>query len=123
MRRQLRSDTSPELAIRKLLHRAGFRFRLQVKVPGHPRRTIDIAFTRVRVAVFVDGCFWHSCPQHATRPTANREWWAAKLARNRERDLETTAALEAAGWNVVRIWEHEDPAAAVAGLAAILRPS
>jgi DNA mismatch endonuclease (patch repair protein) len=113
MRRQRERDTAPELMVRRYLHAAGLRFRTAVPVPGRPRRTIDIAFTRRRIAVFVDGCFWHRCPQHATGPRANGEWWQAKLQRNVERDLETNDLLEAAGWRVVRIWEHQvqDPAA------------
>ena len=121
MSKQARASTHPELAIRRLLHRDGFRFRVQVKVPNHPRRTIDIAFTRLRVAVFVDGCFWHVCPEHATRPTTNHAWWQAKLKRNQHRDVETNAALEAAGWLVVRIWEHEDPLTAATKVETVLR--
>ncbi|MCC0098012.1 very short patch repair endonuclease [Streptomyces flavotricini] len=109
MSRQARRDTSPEVAVRKLLHAAGLRYRLQRKVPGMSRRTIDIAFPGVRVAVFLDGCFWHGCPQHATSPKANSEWWRVKLDRNVARDLETTAHLQAAGWLVLRFWEHEPP--------------
>lgn len=72
-----------------------------------PRRTIDIAFTRAKLAVLVDGCFWHGCPTHSVPPKNNAAWWAAKLEKNRQRDGETTRALEAAGWRVVRVWEHE----------------
>jgi DNA mismatch endonuclease (patch repair protein) len=75
-------------------------------LPGLPRRRADLAFPRAKVAVFVDGCFWHSCPQHATLPSNNAAWWSAKLARNRERDMHTTAHLQTLGWTVVRIWEH-----------------
>lgn len=108
MSRQATRDTGPELAIRRQLHAAGYRFRVDfTPLPG-VRRKADIVFTRRKVAVFVDGCFWHSCPKHGTRPTANREWWAAKLARNVERDEETNRLLAAAGWTVVRVWEHED---------------
>lgn len=104
-----RRDTGPELAIRRILHASGERFRVCVPVPGHPRRTIDIAFTRAKLAVFVDGCFWHGCPVHGQLPAANREWWVTKLSRNRERDSETTGALIAAGWFVLRFWEHDAP--------------
>ncbi len=121
MARQARADTEPELALRRLLHAAGLRFRVGLKVPGMPRRTIDVAFTRAKVAVFVDGCFWHSCPQHATKPAANDAWWAQKLARNVERDAETTASLQAAGWQVVRVWEHEAPEDAALRLTELLR--
>lgn len=101
-----RRDTVPELALRRLLHAAGYRYRVTYPVPGKPRRTIDIAFTRARVAVFVDGCFWHGCPDHGTAPTANSRWWATKIEANRERDADTTSYLVTSGWRVVRIWEH-----------------
>lgn len=79
---------------------------------GLPRRRADIVFSRARIAVFVDGCFWHSCPDHATRPTRNAAWWAEKLAKNVARDRETDAVLISAGWTVLRFWEHDDPALA-----------
>lgn len=82
------------------------RYRVQIKVPGNNRRTIDIAFTRARLAVYVDGCFWHGCPQHHVRPRANSEWWNWKIERNQARDRDTDRQLEASGWAVVRIWEH-----------------
>jgi DNA mismatch endonuclease (patch repair protein) len=82
-------------------------------LPGMPRRRADMLFPGVRVAVFVDGCFWHSCPQHASVPRANQQWWIDKLRRNVDRDRETDARLEALGWTVLRFWEHEDPARAV----------
>ncbi|MET4079609.1 DNA mismatch endonuclease Vsr [Janibacter sp. UYMM211] len=81
-------------------------------MPGNNRRTIDIAFPRQRLAIFVDGCFWHGCPEHGTRPAANSAWWEQKLAANYGRDRDTDDLLEAAGWRVLRIWEHVDPAAA-----------
>jgi DNA mismatch endonuclease, patch repair protein len=122
MARQARKDTTPEVSLRRLLHAAGLRFRVGLAVPGMPRRSIDVAFTRAKVAVFVDGCFWHSCPEHATKPAANDQWWARKLAGNVERDAATTAHLEAAGWRVVRVWEHESPEDVVARLMTVLRP-
>ncbi|MFF2436167.1 very short patch repair endonuclease [Streptomyces sp. NPDC058107] len=109
MSRQARRDTTPEVAVRKLLHAAGYRYRINERVPGMSRRTIDIAFTRAKVAVMIDGCFWHGCPEHATQPKANSEWWRVKLDRNMARDVETTEHLVAAGWTVLRFWEHEDP--------------
>ena len=112
MSRQKRRDTGPEMALRRVLHAHGYRYRVAWRVPGMPRRTIDIAFTRVKVAVFVDGCFWHSCPEHRTSPAANGAWWANKLDNNRIRDAATDAHLHALGWSVVRVWEHETPSAA-----------
>ncbi len=109
MSRLARRDTAPEVGLRRALHRRGLRFRLQVKVPGNNRRTIDIAFTRARLAVYVDGCFWHGCVEHGTTPGTNSEWWSWKLARTRERDRDTDRELKEAGWEVVRVWEHEDP--------------
>jgi DNA mismatch endonuclease (patch repair protein) len=79
-----------------------------------PRRTIDIVFPKARIAIFMDGCFWHGCPEHATHPKANAEWWRNKLDKNMARDQETTEHLQAAGWTVLRYWEHEIPVA-VAG--------
>jgi DNA mismatch endonuclease, patch repair protein len=103
-----RRDTQPELAIRSELHRRGFRFRVdRPPVPGLRSRA-DIVFGPARVAVYVDGCFWHSCPEHGTKPKANAVWWEHKLARNQERDRETDRVLRERGWRVVRIWEHED---------------
>ncbi|MFS0695837.1 very short patch repair endonuclease [Streptomyces nitrosporeus] len=109
MSRQARRDTAPEVAVRKILHASGYRYRLNERVPHMSRRTMDIAFTRAKVAVFLDGCFWHGCPVHATRPKANAEWWREKLDRNMARDSETTAHLVAEGWTVLRFWEHEPP--------------
>lgn len=107
-----RRDTKPELLLRQELHRRGLRYRVQIKVPGNNRRTIDIAFTRVRLAVYVDGCFWHGCPDHYVRPRANSEWWRWKIERNQERDRDTDRQLDDAGWSVLRIWEHESPESA-----------
>ena len=109
MSRQLSKDTNAELAVRHLLHAAGLRYRVEYPVPGMARRRIDVAFTRARVAVLIDGCFWHGCPRHATQPKANAEWWRNKLDRNMARDRETTEHLIAAGWVVLRFWEHEAP--------------
>lgn len=116
-----RRDNSSELAVRRLLHAAGRRYRVFYSVPGRPRRTIDIAFTKSRVAVFIDGCFWHGCPEHGTRPRANAEWWAVKLAANHSRDEDTNQQLLAAGWRVVRAWEHEQPGAVLRRVLAVLR--
>jgi DNA mismatch endonuclease (patch repair protein) len=102
-------DTAPELAVRSAVHRLGLRYRVSVRPVPALRRTADLVFRRVQLAVFVDGCFWHGCPEHATSPALNRDFWRTKLDRNRMRDEETDAALERAGWAVLRIWEHEDP--------------
>ena len=111
---QKRRDTLPEVALRRALHAMGMRFRVGLPVPGTPRRTMDVAFTRAKVAIFVDGCFWHGCPTHGVDPKNNAAWWSHKLAENRRRDEETTRHLEALGWTVMRIWEHEDATAAAA---------
>jgi len=107
MSRQARRDTAPEVALRRELHRRGLRFRVDWPLPGLPRRRADIAFTRRKVAVFVDGCFWHSCPEHATAPVSNGGWWADKLANNVRRDRQTDKHLRSLGWSVLRFWEHE----------------
>jgi len=118
MSRQRSKDTGAELAVRRLLHAAGLRYRVEYPVPGMARRRIDVAFTRTRVAVLIDGCFWHGCPEHATRPKANAEWWREKLDRNMARDRETTEHLIARGWTVLRFWEHESPDTVAARVAA-----
>lgn len=107
MSRQNSRDTAPEVAVRRLLHAEGLRYRVNVPVPGIPRRTIDIAFAKAKIAIFMDGCFWHGCPEHATQPKSNAEWWRAKLDKNMARDVETTEHLLAEGWTVLRFWEHE----------------
>jgi DNA mismatch endonuclease, patch repair protein len=121
MARLRRSSTSPEVALRQELHRRGLRYRVQLKVPGNNRRTIDIAFTRARLAVFVDGCFWHGCPKHGNMPMTNSAWWEWKLARNQNRDRDTDRLLSEAGWEVLRVWEHEPPAVAADSVQAALR--
>jgi DNA mismatch endonuclease (patch repair protein) len=107
MRANRRTDTAPELALRSELHRLGLRFRkdLRLKLGGASVRP-DIVFTRAKVAVFVDGCFWHSCPEHGQMPKANRNYWESKLDRNVERDRSNDAALIEAGWMVLRFFEH-----------------
>ncbi len=103
-----RRDTKPELALRSALHRMGLRFSVDRPIHGARRRS-DIVFPTEQIAVYVDGCFWHRCPQHGTVPIHNRQWWVDKLAANRERDEDTDAALRADGWTVFRFWEHDDP--------------
>lgn len=112
MARQRRAGTAPETALRTELHRRGLRYFVdRAPLPGLRRRA-DLVFPRRKVAVYVDGCFWHCCPEHATYPKNNAEWWAEKLAGNVARDRDTDARLAAAGWLVVRVWEHEDSVAA-----------
>lgn len=108
MARLARHSNASEMALRRSLHARGLRYRVQVPVPGNRRRTIDVAFTRAKLAVFVDGCFWHACPEHGTEPRTNSEWWQWKLARNVARDRDTDRLLQDAGWRVVRVWEHEN---------------
>ena len=121
MARQRTRDTGPEVALRQEMHRRGMRYRLSWPVPGAKRRTIDVALPGRCVAVFIDGCFWHGCPVHATWPRANAEWWAQKIRRNCERDLETDRLLADQGWRVVRIWEHEAVTDAVDRIEDCLR--
>lgn len=99
-------DTKPEVALRSRLHRAGLRFRVQIRPLSRLRRTADIAFTRARVAVFIDGCFWHGCPAHYVPPATNSEYWSTKIAGNQARDRITDEVLSHAGWTIVRVWEH-----------------
>jgi len=114
MQSNRRRDTTPELAIRRLLHRAGERYRVDFRAAAQGRRVhVDIAFPRRKLAVFVDGCYWHGCPIHATTPVTNRDYWVSKIAENRLRDEQQTAALRACEWSVLRIWEHEPAAEAV----------
>ncbi len=110
-----RTDTKPEVALRAALHRLGLRFRkdFRIDLPAGRVRP-DIVFTRARVAVFVDGCFWHACPEHGRQPTKNVGYWSPKLQRTADRDRLNTARLEANGWKVIRAWEHE-PLADVVG--------
>ncbi|MGH3273456.1 MAG: very short patch repair endonuclease [Streptosporangiaceae bacterium] len=107
-------DTRPELALRSRVHELGLRYRVSARPLPSVRRTADLVFTRAHVAVFLDGCFWHGCPDHHRPAQRNGDFWREKITRNRERDNETDALLGAAGWTVVRIWEHDDP-----GLAAL----
>lgn len=115
-------DTRPEQRLRSRLHRDGLRFRKNFAIQLLDRRVRpDIVFTRRRVAVFVDGCFWHRCPRHGTSPKANAAYWIPKLNRNVARDRIVDQALMAAGWTVVRIWEHESLDEAANTVASVLR--
>jgi DNA mismatch endonuclease (patch repair protein) len=113
MARTTGRDNARERQIRSALHRRGLRFRIHHAAIIGTTRTIDIAFTRLRLAVFCDGCFWHGCPVHATIPKTNRDWWVAKLTNNQVRDRDTDARLAESGWNVLRIWEHVPADAAI----------
>jgi DNA mismatch endonuclease (patch repair protein) len=116
MVRQRRRDTGPEIAIRRAAHARGLRYRVCAALPG-TRRSADLLFTRAKVAVFVDGCFWHGCPEHGTQPKRNASWWADKIATNVRRDRDTDSHLAATGWEVVRIWSHEPAEQAVDRIA------
>jgi DNA mismatch endonuclease (patch repair protein) len=108
MKRVRRSDTEPELLLRKELFRRGLRYRLDVRPIATSRTKPDIVFPGPKVAVFVDGCFWHQCPEHGTMPKSNRSWWKEKLDANVARDRRADEALSEAGWTVIRVWEHDD---------------
>lgn len=116
-----RKDTAPERAIRSLLHASGLRYRCDFRIDlGGMRVRPDIVFTRRKIAVFVDGCFWHSCPEHGRIPGVNESYWSPKLAGNRARDRSNASALEAAGWTVVRVWEHVPPVEAAAAISRVI---
>lgn len=120
MKSQRQRDTAAELAVRSHLHRRGHRFRVHYALPKLRRRA-DIAFPRLRIAVFVDGCFWHGCPDHGTWPKQNAGWWREKIEGNRQRDADTDARLEEQGWMVIRIWEHETAETAARKVAEAVR--
>jgi len=113
MKRMPRKDSVPEVRLRRELHSRGLRFRVNLRgLPGTP----DIAFTRAKIAVFVDGCFWHRCPEHGVLPKANRDWWREKLDRNVERDRRKDGELEELGWLSIHVWEHDDPSTVADGI-------
>jgi DNA mismatch endonuclease (patch repair protein) len=116
-----RRDTKPELAVRRLLHAQGFRYRVDYRPTQTVRSRADIVFTKQRVAVFIDGCFWHGCPEHATHPKANADYWLPKLKRNKERDAKVTAVLAGLGWSVLRFWEHQPPSQVANDIAMQVR--
>jgi DNA mismatch endonuclease (patch repair protein) len=118
-------DTGPEMVVRRRLHAIGLRYRVSARPIRNIRRTADIVFLRRKVAVFVDGCFWHGCPDHYQSPTRNASYWADKRARNRARDVETDAMLLAHGWTPLRFWEHDvkrDLEGVVAHIVNVVRP-
>ena len=112
------TDTNPERRLRSALHQMGLRFRKdQCIEAGAVRTRPDIVFSRAGIAVFLDGCFWHQCPEHGTLPTTNRDYWEAKLRRNVTRDRLVDASLRGSGWVVIRVWEHEEPSKAARRVA------
>ena len=114
-------DTKPELEVRRGLHRLGLRYRVAIKPEPFLRRRADIVFTRARVAIFIDGCFWHGCPEHGRSSfNHNVDYWPAKIAANAARDVETNARLREAGWLVLRFWEHEDAADVVDAIQRVV---
>jgi len=117
-------DTKPGLSVRRLLHAAGLRYRVSVRPVPELHRTADIVFTRQRIAIFIDGCFWHGCDEHgANPPRTNAGYWATKRARNIARDVDTTRLLQAFGWQVLRFWEHEAPSHVAAKIILEVRQS
>jgi DNA mismatch endonuclease (patch repair protein) len=123
MRGNRKRDTAPELRIRRMLHARGLRYRVATRPLPNRRWTADLVFRGPRVAVFIDGCFWHGCPEHFSVPRTNPAYWGPKIARNQERDAIVDGELESAGWRVVRIWEHEDPATAARLIEEAVRGS
>jgi DNA mismatch endonuclease, patch repair protein len=124
MQANRRRDTEPELALRKELHRRGLRYRVDVAVlKSNPRRRADIAFTKAKVVIFVDGCFWHGCPLHGTTSVTNPEFWSSKISANQRRDADTNQQLRDSGWTVLRFWEHEQPTEAADQVEAVVRGS
>jgi DNA mismatch endonuclease, patch repair protein len=120
MQRTRTRDTPGEVALRKLLHHLGYRYRIDHPLPGLRRRG-DIVFPGDRLAVFVDGCFWHACPEHQSWPKQNADWWRQKILGNVERDRDTDRRLSEAGWTVVRVWEHEPPEDAARRVSRTIR--
>lgn len=116
-----RRDTAPEVALRSALHRMGLRFRVDQPLIPKVRRRADIVFRKAKVAVFVDGCFWHGCPDHGTWPKANAPFWREKIEANRRRDADTDERLEEVGWQVLRFWEHDNPIEAASIVANTVR--
>jgi DNA mismatch endonuclease, patch repair protein len=121
MQRVRHRDTAPEVQLRSLLFRMGLRYRIDVKPLRELRRKADLVFRKAKVAVYMDGCFWHGCPAHATWPKKNAAFWRNKIEANRLRDADTNQRLAEAGWVVVRVWEHEDPALAAERVATAVR--
>lgn len=121
MARVRQKDTQAELKLRKALHAKGLRYRLHVPLLTKPRRIADIVFSSVRIAVFVDGCFWHGCPEHASWPKRNADFWREKIEANRARDVDADRRLKLLGWDVIRVWEHESADEAADRIAQIIK--
>ncbi|MGW1059543.1 very short patch repair endonuclease [Micromonospora rubida] len=121
MRANKARDTGPERRLRSLLHKRGLRYRVNARPLVTLRRTADVVFPTARVAVFIDGCYWHGCPEHYRPARTNDGFWRDKIDGNRARDKETDELLTKAGWTVIRIWEHEDPAEAADHVASAVR--
>lgn len=116
-----RRDTKPEMAVRRAVHALGLRYRVDARPLAGLNRRADLVFTRSKVAVFIDGCYWHGCPQHGASARTNSDYWGPKIQRNRERDADTDARLLQAGWAVIRVWEHESPVQAAQEIADLVR--
>lgn len=121
MRANRGRDTAPEMALRRALHAAGLRYRVNAHPIDGSRMTVDIVFPRARVAVEVLGCFWHGCPEHHRPATRNAKFWSEKVAGNAERDTRKRALLKADGWTLVTVWEHEDPITAAVAIEGLVR--
>ncbi|MFJ9313447.1 very short patch repair endonuclease [Pimelobacter simplex] len=115
-------DTEPELAVRRALHAMGLRYRVDARPVPELNRRADVVFTKAKVAVFIDGCYWHGCPEHGTAARTNADYWGPKIQRNRDRDADTNRRLEEAGWTVARFWEHEVPIVVAETVNALVRP-
>lgn len=114
-------DTRPELAVRRLVHAQGLRYRIHARPEADIRRTADMLFRSAKIAIFIDGCYWHGCPDHFQLPVTNVSYWDQKINRNRERDVNTTAVLGERGWRVLRFWEHEDPSGIAQHIGSVVR--
>ncbi|GHT93827.1 hypothetical protein FACS1894116_06690 [Betaproteobacteria bacterium] len=120
MARVRQTGTDAELALRREMYRIGLRYRIGYEVLRKPRRVADVAFPGRKIAVFVDGCFWHGCPEHATWPKRNADFWRQKIEANRQRDADTNARLQANGWTALRFWSHESPIEAAKMIARVV---
>lgn len=114
------TGTDAELVLRREMYRIGLRYRIGYEVLRKPRRIADVAFPGRKIAVFVDGCFWHGCPEHATWPKRNADFWRQKIETNRRRDADTNARLQANGWTALRFWSHESPVEAAQTVARVV---